>query len=110
EMAEMERVTNESLEDFGDGSFRVVIDQYLRDLISEIVTGRAVEWPILRQLFVAGLNFFDDQINRAPIFWQWNAQGPGTAQLQLLKIFQRPIQAVGVIDAQAGDSAAGDQL
>src|SRR5438270_11060928 len=91
-MAEMQRMTNESLEDFGDGSFRVVIDQHARDLISEIVTGGTVDWPIFGQLFVAGQNFFDDQINGAPILWQWNAQGLSAAQLQLFEIFQRPIQ------------------
>ena len=83
----------------------VVIDQHPGHLISEIVPGGAVDWPILRQLFLAGQDFFDDQINRAPILWQWNAQSLGAARLQLLEIFQRPIQAIGVIDAQASDSA-----
>src|SRR5207253_10212080 len=109
-MAKMQGVTNESLENFGDGAFRVVIDQHARDLISEIVTGGAVDRPIFWQLFVAGQNFFDDQINRAPILWQRNPQGLGAARLQLFKIFQRPIQTVRVIDAQASDSAAGNEL
>src|SRR5438034_684759 len=79
EMAEMERVTDESLENFGDGAFRVVIDQHARDLIGEIVAGGAVDWPVLRQLFVAGQNFFDDQINGASILWQGYAQSLGAA-------------------------------
>src|SRR5258708_34747195 len=109
-MAEMEGVTDESLEDFADSAFCVVIDQHPGHLISETVTGGAMDWPVLRQLFLAGQDFFDDQINRAPILWEWNAQGFGAAHLPLLKIFQRPIQPVGRIDAQAGDSATGDEL
>ena len=52
-----------------DRAFGVVIDQHPGHLISEIVTGGAVDWPILRQLFLAGQDFLDDQINRAPILW-----------------------------------------
>ena len=77
----MQGVTNESLENFADGAFRVVIDQHARDLISEIVTGGAVDRSIFRQLFVTGQNFFDDQINRAPILWQWKVQRLGATQL-----------------------------
>src|SRR5256885_6082437 len=107
-MAKWEGGTVDCLEFFGDSLFRMLVTDPPRHLISEIVTGGAVDWPILRQLFLAGQDFSDDQINRAPILWQWNAQSLGAAQLQLLKIFQGPIQAVGVIDAQAGDSATGD--
>ena len=58
-----------------------MVDQHACDLIGKIVAGSAVHWPNFWQLFIAGQNFFDDEINRAPILRQRNMQRFGAAQL-----------------------------
>ena len=109
-MAEVQGMANKALEDFRDRAFGVVIDQHARDLIGKIVAGGTVDRPVFRQLFVATQNFLDDEINRAPVFRQRNAQSLGAAQLQFLEIFERPIKSVRMIDPQPGDRPAGDQF
>ena len=63
EMPESARVPDETVERFRDRGFGRGIDQQLRDLIGEIVAGRAVNWPVFAQRFVAGQNFFQHQID-----------------------------------------------
>ena len=48
EVAEVQGVTDETLEDFANRAFGVVIDQHARDLIGKIVAVCAVDRPVFR--------------------------------------------------------------
>ena len=43
------------------------VDQQIVRLLAELVAGRAVDRPVVRQTFVAGQDFFDHEIDRAAI-------------------------------------------
>ena len=83
-------------------AMRVVLQQ--RHLVHELVTGSAVHRPFLRQLFTSAENLLhEDREGRIA------AQLPD-ASAQPAAIGTRVGQAVDVIDAQAVDQAALDQL
>ena len=91
------------------------VDEQAVDDVGEAVAGRAVQRPVRRQLLVRGSDLLGQDV-----------EGPGTgvaagcrarladqlcvALLQPAEIGSRVEQAVGMVDAQAVDLAAGDQI
>lgn len=83
-----------------EGAGMPAIDEDAVQVIQEAVAGGAVDGP-RPQLFVSGQDLFGDDVERTV------AAG---GLLELLEVARRVIQAVGVIDTQALDPAALDQL
>src|SRR3954471_21523646 len=109
-MTEGHGMAYETLERFRDRLLPRRVDQNVSYEFTELVTGRAVNWPVLSQGLVPGQNFFHDQIDDAAVVRQRKTEcGRGFA-LQFLEIFLRQIEAVGVIDPHSGDCPFCDQL
>ena len=65
--------------------------------------------PVLAQLFVAGKDFLREEVNAAPVVGHGLVAHARAAVLHLGEIAARIVQAVRVVDAQAGDFFVRDQ-
>ena len=99
EMAELQRVPEETMKGLSHRSFGGGIDQQLSHLAREIVASCAVHRPIFRERLAAGKNFLEDHVDGAPILRQRDPKGLRATPLQFFEIFLRQIKTVRMIDA-----------
>ena len=110
QMAEWNRMPDETMERFCDRCFSRRIDQQLRHVIREIVARRSMHAPVPAQRFRASEDLFRQHVDGAPVFRQRNPERFCATLLKFFEIFARQVEAVGMIDAESGHRACAHQI
>ena len=85
------------------------VDEQSVDLVQEVVAGGAVHRPPRRQPLAARQNLLGDDVQRDARLASLRRPRLGGQILQHLEVPRRIEQAVGMIDADAGDAPFADQ-